>query len=364
MRPETTLAATLLVAALTAAPASPTELNRIQALADRDGAAEALRQLEDHLVGRPERLDGQLLRGALLAELGRSGEAERLFRQLQSQYPGQPEPTHNLAVMQARAFKPATAIKALEEIVGRFPTYETAASNLARIRDGASRGNFDPLTADSSRLELALTPRLRFPAATAGSPTPETEAPALAALKPIGSPAAEPPPSPPPMPAPAAEVPPAEPPAELPATAATTGAASGEPSAEEETTAQMAEAPAAPPADELRAELEAVVTAWASAWSQQRVKEYLGFYASEFQPSDHPSRAAWEAVRRQRVAAPSFIEVEIDLDSMTVERTGPDAASATFGQSYRSDRYSDSVTKSLGFVRESGAWRIRSEVSQ
>ena len=350
MRPETTLAATLLVAALTAVPASSTELDRIQALADRDRAAEALRQLEDHLVGRPEQLDGQLLRGALLAELGRSDEAERVFRQLESQYPDQPEPTHNLAVMQARAFKPATAIKALEEIVGDFPTYETAASNLARIRDGASRGDFDPLTADSSRLELALTPRLRFPAAAAGSPTPETEEPALAAREPIGSPAAE--------------VPPMEPPAELPATAAAAGVSPGEPSAEEETMAPMAEAPASPPADELRAELEAAVTAWASAWSHQRVKEYLGFYASEFQPSGHPSRAAWEAVRRQRVAAPSFIEVEIDLDSMTVERTGPDAASATFGQSYRSDRYSDSVTKTLGFVRESGAWRIRSEVSR
>ena len=84
----------------------------------------------------------------------------------------------------------------------------------------------------------------------------------------------------------------------------------------------------------------------------------------EFQPVGHASRDAWEAVRRQRVAAPSFIEVSIDLDSMDIQRPGPDEASATFVQSYRSDRYGDTVRKTLGFARRGGEWRILSEVSQ
>jgi hypothetical protein len=69
-------------------------------------------------------------------------------------------------------------------------------------------------------------------------------------------------------------------------------------------------------------------------------------------------------VRRQRVAAPSFIEVEIDPATMTVRETVPDEASVTFTQRYRSDRFSDTVEKTLDLVREAGAWRIRRELSR
>ena len=367
--------ALLAAAALAPAPARSTELDRIQALADRGRVQEALRQLEGHLVGQPNQLDGQLLRGTLLAELGKSAEAERAFRQLEVQYPGQPEPTHNLAVMRAWARQPATAIRALAAIVDEHPTYETARSNLERIRDGAGRGAFDPLSSNAARLQLALTPRQRFSHA-------EAAAPEVTELRPVGEPRAEPESKPaaalPPIepshgapeleespPAPKADVESAAPPAPMtppaPATPPPPAPAAEQVAVDPDPEPEAVPAPAA---DDLRAELESVVAAWAAAWSEQRVKEYLAFYAEGFQPTGYPSRAAWETVRRQRVAAPSFIEVTVALDSMTVERAGADEASVSFVQSYRSDRYSDTVRKTLGLVREDGAWRIRSEASQ
>ena len=102
-----TLAVLLVLGSGLSVSARTADLDQIQALADRGRGEEALRRLEGLLVSEPDQLDGQLLRGALLAELGRSDEAERAFRLLSRQYPGQPEPVHNLAVLQAWAGRPA-----------------------------------------------------------------------------------------------------------------------------------------------------------------------------------------------------------------------------------------------------------------
>ena len=409
MRGGTILAVVLsLAGGLPTGGARAAELDQIQALADRGRTEEALRQVEGHLVGQPDQLDGQLLRGTLLADLGRSQDAERAFLLLSRQYPDRPEPIHNLAVMRARAGRPAMATRALEGLVARYPTYETAVSNLERIRQQAASGQYDPLESDRRRMQLALTPRLRFPATVAlvadatpappatppasppppvqrpgrrGQPNPEDPVVAardlpLADLVPIGRAPAPVPAALPPVEAPAVEpAPQLRPPetaaAQAPTTAATevpnevataTPPASDIAEPVQETAATPASVAAA--ADSLRDELAAVVIAWAGAWSEQRVKEYLGFYASGFQPVGYPSRDTWETVRRQRVATPSFIEVTIDLDSLEIRRTGPDEASATFVQSYRSDRFGDTVRKTLGLAREEGEWRILSEVSQ
>ena len=373
-RIETILAVALLLGSSTGAHARTAQLDQIQALADRGRAEEALRRLESLLVEVPDQLDGQLLRGTLLAELGRSSEAERAFRLLSRQYPEQPEPSHNLAVLQAWAGRPAMATRALEDLVDSHPTYETAASNLERIRAAAGDGGFDPLSADGSRLRLALTPRVRFSPPAAGdatqpAPVAAPTRSAAATREPLeeASPVvvtAEPAPTPQPQAAPPAPEPPSSP---TPAAAIPPVVAAVE---EPELEAPAAESEAAPvdeparAASDRRAHLERVVAAWAAAWSEQRVKEYLAFYASDFRPAGYPSRAAWEAVRRQRVASPSFIEVEIDPGSMTVAEAGEGEASVSFVQGYRSDRYSDTVLKTLSLVLENGAWRIRSETSQ
>lgn len=81
-------------------------------------------------------------------------------------------------------------------------------------------------------------------------------------------------------------------------------------------------------------------------------------------PVGFSSRSSWEASRRQRVAPPSFIELKIDLESMIVRQVGTDAASVSFVQLYRSDRYSDTVQTTLGLVRQAGDWKIASETSR
>lgn len=106
-------------------------------------------------------------------------------------------------------------------------------------------------------------------------------------------------------------------------------------------------------------EIVDTLRAWATAWSRQRFDDYLSFYAADFEPPDGLDRAAWEAARRERIAAPGWIRVALTL--VEVEETGAGTAEARFVQSYRSERYNDLVRKHLTMVREDGEWKIAAE---
>ncbi len=104
------------------------------------------------------------------------------------------------------------------------------------------------------------------------------------------------------------------------------------------------------------------VRAWAQAWSDQRVDDYLAHYSRAFEPPDGLGRAAWETERRERIAAPSFVRVAIA--ALDAEPLAPGTARATFFQTYRSDRFQDTVRKTLELVWEEGAWKIRRELAE
>ncbi len=117
-----------------------------------------------------------------------------------------------------------------------------------------------------------------------------------------------------------------------------------------------------PAAEAPRPTLERVSEAirdWAQAWSDQDVDAYLSHYSRSFRPDGGLGLSAWKAQRRERVGGPEFIRVAItnaELELLDTER-----ARATFFQSYRSDRMSDTVRKVLELVWEGGAWKIAEE---
>ncbi len=113
--------------------------------------------------------------------------------------------------------------------------------------------------------------------------------------------------------------------------------------------------PPLPPAPDTSVIAEAV-TVWTRAWSDQQVDDYLAAYASDFQPPQGLSRPEWEAQRRQRLTAPSYIEVTVD--ALQIRILAADRAVADFRQSYLSDTYGDQVYKTLVLIDEDGRWRI------
>ncbi|MCH9647278.1 MAG: SH3 domain-containing protein [Deltaproteobacteria bacterium] len=111
-------------------------------------------------------------------------------------------------------------------------------------------------------------------------------------------------------------------------------------------------------AQELTEQAEAMVRQWARAWSEQRVENYLAYYSDYFVPTGM-SREDWVVHRRQRVASPSSITVElVDLEAQ-LGYSG--TASARFLQRYESNTFSDEVQKSLELLWERGGWRITAE---
>lgn len=104
--------------------------------------------------------------------------------------------------------------------------------------------------------------------------------------------------------------------------------------------------------------LLAALEGWARAWASRDVTAYLDAYSARFEPAGNLERGQWIAQRRERVAAPSFIQVNVIAPSFESAEAG---YRARFWQEYRSDRYSSSRAKQLTFIDENGRWRILRE---
>ena len=100
---------------------------------------------------------------------------------------------------------------------------------------------------------------------------------------------------------------------------------------------------------------------WARAWSEQRVEDYLAYYAPEFVPEGGSDRAAWERTRRERILGAS--KISIDLRDLEIDFPS-EQAEARFQQVYTAANYSDTTAKVLVFESRQGDWRILSERSQ
>ena len=115
------------------------------------------------------------------------------------------------------------------------------------------------------------------------------------------------------------------------------------------------------PMTALPADIEAFARAWARAWSDQRVDDYLSFYGAAFVPRGGMSRDDWASTRRDRLTRPKFVVVE--PSNFRTQIHGPDRATISFDQLYRSDTFQDRVVKTLELVREGDLWKIREEIA-
>lgn len=98
--------------------------------------------------------------------------------------------------------------------------------------------------------------------------------------------------------------------------------------------------------------------AWAESWSDKDVGRYLAFYAAGFK-ADGMNRAEWEGLRTARIKQPKVIKV--GLEDIKVDVLDANHATATFTQTYRSDRYHDVTRKIMPMEKIGDIWLIVSE---
>lgn len=308
--------------------------------------AQALDQVEKYLVAKPLDAEGRFLKGLILTEMNKIGEATAIFQKLTEDYPELPEPFNNLAVIYAQQKQYDKAKQALEMAIRTHPSYATAHENLGDVYTRLASQAYDKaLQIDSSNTsaQTKLSMIRDLVTATTGKGTPATAAKsgktvALAAVEPKGMPA--------------------------------TKAAAGKPV--ESKTIEVAEKVADKAADKATdrttdkgsgsaasSEVVQAIESWAAAWSRKNVKDYLAHYARDFKTPSGMSRSQWETERTQRVGKPGAISVAVA--NLRVSMESENQATARFTQHYKSATLSSSTGKTLMLARHNGKWLIQQE---
>jgi tetratricopeptide (TPR) repeat protein len=331
---RTGVGALLLALAAGSALAQADDVQEAAKLLKSGQHAQALDRVNKVLSQKPRDPQARFLKGLILTEQGNTREAIDIFTKLTQDFPELPEPYNNLAVIYASQGQYERARSALEQSIRTHPSYATAYENLGDVYAKLASQAYDKaLQLDSSN--AGAQNKLSLVRELVGGPG--TSRPAVAVQKP-------------------AEKPPvsvAQKPVDKPA-------AAEKPAAAKPATEKPAK-PAEKGAGGETAEVLKTLNAWAQAWSKKDAEAYLSFYAKDFSTPGGESRADWEKVRRERIAAPKSIAVSISSAKVTM--SGSNQASVTFRQSYRSDKLKSNSTKTMVMVKSDGRWQIRQEKS-
>lgn len=350
------------------------EQQEIVKLVKQNQYTQALERADKFLATNPKDAQVRFQKGLILAELGRTSDAIRVFTQLSEDYPELPEPYNNLAVLYASQNQLDKSRQALEMAIQTHPSYAVAHENLGDIYAKMASQAYDKaLQLDKNNAvaqtklslirELFTKTGVSAPKPAAAAPAPVAVAPKVVAPAPIPlappiKPAVAPAPVPTPSPAPVAAVVPAKPAVVAAAPVKVTPPETKpEPKSEPKISK---EAESAKVADKEESDdVMRTVNGWAKAWSGQKVPAYLGYYGKAFQPPKGESRSSWEAARKDRISRPKSIDV--DVDSPKIKFNDEGRAVVSFTQHYRSDSLKTSTGKTLVLSKNNGKWLIVEE---
>ncbi|PLK48826.1 tetratricopeptide repeat protein [Uliginosibacterium sp. TH139] len=335
----------LSTAALSAPAAAQATLSEAQALLAQGQRSQALDKIDRVLASTPKDRQARFLKGVILAEMNRLDDAAVVFVKLTEEAPELPEPYNNLAVIYAQQKQFDKAKAALEMAIRTHPSYAVAHENLGDLYAKMARQAYDrALQIDSSNSNAQAKLNLLRDISTAGArPATPTKPVTVAVTTPA--------------PTAAPEVPAVKPVQAASSTAAV--AASSKPAASAASSSAVAEAPAKPAtADNDQRAVRSTVLSWAEAWSKKNTKEYLGYYARDFDVPDGKTRSAWEAERIDRVGKPGAIKVT--LSELDIKLNG-DRAIVRFKQNYQSASFKSASGKTLEMILRNGRWQIQQE---
>ena len=265
---------------------------------------QALERVNRVLASKKNDPQARFLKGVILTEQGNTREAIEIFTKLTQDYPDLPEPYNNLAVIYAGQGQYDKARETLEKSIRTHPSYATAYENLGDVY--------------AKLASQAYGKALQLDATNTGAKNK------LSLVRELVGPAVQ-------------------------------------------TQVAQAKEPAKPqpekpvPVADASTEVLKAVNGWAEAWSGKNADAYLAFYARDFRTPGSESRADWEKNRRARIAAPKSIAVSIASPRVTMQ--GSDQASVSFRQTYSSDVFKGTSSKTLVMVKSDGRWQIREEKS-
>ena len=315
------------------------DIDQARILRSQDRTYEAFDLFEQ--APEPLSAEGLLLKGVLLAELGRTAEAKLIFLELIKDQPGAPEPLNNLAVLYANAGDYDLALKSLHRAIATRPEFFTTYRNLNQVStrmatEAYGRETGRDLAEDPGPLILGLLPELTGSSLRLGhSNIPDIGADPNSLL----------------VVPPLAEI---DPPVnELDESRADSDVA-GEAATESRDLRLPEETATADPGLAW-----SMIQQWAKARSSQSASDFAAFYSSDFEPGRGLSREEWDARMRRKFE--STEPLSIALEFLEARRTGSKQTEVRFRQTLSLGGNSYGVTVTLSLVWEENSWKIQSE---
>lgn len=324
------LPVSILSASLFLSPTHADELKDISQMADQGQTVAAIDRINTYITANPKNAQALFMKGVLLAEQGRRDEAIRTFTDVTEKFPNLPEPYNNLAVLYADQGQFDKARKALETAIKTHPSYATAHENLGDIYARMASEAYDKaLQLDTSNTRAQTKLSLIKDLFGTGNKT------TIASKEPIK---AEP-----------AKVANPTHPADI-----------KKPDTVRADKVPEKVATATPKSNDDDA-LTAAVNDWAQAWASKNLEKYFASYGSDFEPAKGESRKVWEQQRRERIAKPS--KISVDISNVKVTSVDSNNAKVRFKQSYRADGKAISTTKTLVMKKDGSNWFIEQEIA-
>ena len=104
-----------------------------------------------------------------------------------------------------------------------------------------------------------------------------------------------------------------------------------------------------------------VIKGWSESWQSKNLEEYFSYYQEDFTPNTFNNNELWIKDRSRKILGKSAIEIDIKDLSIIFDINEGERAIAEFIQYYKSESYSDTVTKKVVLKKFGSQWKIVSE---
>jgi len=319
-----TAVASILLACALYPSAYADELKDISQMVDQGHSVAAIDKLNTYITSNPKNAQALFFKGVLLAELGQSDEAIKVFLDVTEKFPALPEPYNNLAVLYASKGQFDKARIALEAAIKTHPSYATAHDNLGDIYARMAAEAYDKaLQLDSSNTHIQTKLSLiKDLFGTGNNTTLANNDPAKAGsvnrnseIKPVSAKNSE---------------------------VVVDKHTSNNPMKVDDNN------------------LLTTIKNWSESWSDKNLDKYFASYSSNFKPAKGESRKSWEAQRRERITKPKKISVE--LSNISITPIDNNKAKVHFKQSYRAGNKPIYTSKTLLMTKSGDNWLIEQEI--
>ena len=313
---KTTTALLLLNTFCLAYASASSQLDNAYQLLNSGKTNAALEIANNTLRSNPKNPDARFVKGMAMAKSSKTRQAIDIFKSLTRDYPNNPEPWNNLATLYAQQEKYHQARDALISAINTHPSYATAYENLGNIYSKMAVIAYNrALEMDKSDKKKPVDVQLalinRFSYATGSSAKSSIKKSATKFIK-------------------------------LPEKKS--------PSIEEKSIFSY---------EGEKNQILSVLYGWSQAWSAQKPKDYLVYYAPDFQTPGGMPRRIWNKRRYDRLTRPNFIKVKVEQPEITF--INDSTARLIFLQDYHSNRFRDKNKKTLIMQKVNGNWRIFKE---